>query len=193
MTAPAADGEASARPAPRPRADLLAGAAVASAGIVLLVAALAIPEPPRVSPGMGPELLPTAVSVGLLVCGVLLILASRRSAPTAATGVAPERGDRRGREPDLLDPEGLLDDVGPPVPWRGLAVVAGLTVAYALVFEGLGFPVATALFLMALTTYVERQRWLRNAIFAVVFAVAVYVLFTQVLSVVLPAGLIGRL
>src|SRR5690606_14543111 len=90
--------------APRRRTERLAGAAVALAGVVLLVASLMIPEPARQSPGMGPRVLPTLVSVGLLVAGVLLVMTAGRRADEGLedTILADEdQDDFRA----LLDPE----------------------------------------------------------------------------------------
>ena len=64
--------------------------------------------------------------------------------------------------------------------------------AYIIAFIPLGYLLATFLFLVAMTTYVDRKKLLRNCIFAAVFSPAVYALFTYGLQVQLPApGLLG--
>ena len=180
MTVPAPTATTSARR----RTERLAGAVVAVAGVVLLVASLTIPEPARQSPGMGPRMLPLLVSVGLLVAGVLLVMTASRRADEGLE-------DTILADEDQDDFRALLDPEEPPVPWRGLLVVLGLLVAYALLFFPLGFVLSTTLFLGAVTTYADPRRWVRNWVFAAALAGVVYLLFTRMLAVVLPAGLLG--
>lgn len=166
------------------RAERLAGVVVGLAGVVLLVASFLIPEPARQSPGMGPRVMPTVVSAGLLVCGVLLVLTASRRHDEGIEETLFDDGD----EDEL---EALLDPDEAPVPWRGLLVVLGLMVVFALLFIPLGFILSTMLFLGTVTTWADPRRWLRNWIFAAALPVAVYLLFTQVLAVALPAGVLG--
>lgn len=166
------------------RAERLAGAVVALAGVILLVASVLIPEPARTSPGMGPRVLPTVVSGLLIVCGVLLVLtASRRHDDGIEDMLLDDQAEEKLSA--VLD----LDDA--PVPWRGLVVVLALLVLFAITFIPLGFILSTALFLGLVTTYVDPRRWLRNWIFAIALPVAVYFLFTRLLLVSLPAGVLG--
>lgn len=167
------------------RRDLLAGVAVALGGVVLLVAALLIPEPARASPGLGPRALPVLVSSLLVLSGGLLAVLALRG--REGTGI----------EDDIMPPvmaervDDLIDPDEPAVPWRPLAVVVAMFVAYAVVFIPLGYMLSTALFLFAVTTFVHPAKWLRNGLYAVLFAVLVYYLFTRVLFVQLPSGLLG--
>lgn len=170
--------------ATRRRAERLAGVVVALAGVVLLVASVLIPEPVRESPGMGPRVMPTVVSLGLLVSGVLLVLtAARRHDEGIEETLLDERSEHELAE--LLDPDEA------PVPWRGLVVVLGLLVLFAVAFIPLGFILSTALFLGVVTTWADPGRWVRNWIFAAALPVAVYFLFTELLMVSLPAGVLG--
>jgi putative tricarboxylic transport membrane protein len=59
--------------------------------------------------------------------------------------------------------------------------------AYIVAFIPLGYLLSTFLFLVAMTTYVERRKIARNCIFGAVFSPAVYVLFNYGLQVQLPA------
>lgn len=165
------------------RAERLAGVVVALAGVVLLVASVLIPEPARESPGMGPRVMPTVVSLGLLVSGVLLVLTASRRHDEGIEDMLDDRSEHELTE--LLDPDEA------PVPWRGLAVVLGLLVLFAVAFIPLGFILSTALFLGVVTTWADPRHWLRNWLFAAALPVAVYFLFTEVLVVSLPAGLLG--
>jgi putative tricarboxylic transport membrane protein len=166
------------------RAERLAGVVVVLAGVVLLVATLMIAEPVRESPGMGPRVLPGIVSAGLIVSGLLLVLTAARrhdhGLEEALLGV-----DDETHLMELMDPD------EPPVPWRGLLVVLASLVVYALIFIPVGFLLSTTLFLGGITTYADPRRWLRNWVFAAALAISVYLLFTRVLAVVLPAGVLG--
>ncbi|MFL0459683.1 tripartite tricarboxylate transporter TctB family protein [Kytococcus sedentarius] len=167
------------------RREVLVGLTVLVAGLLLLVAALQIAEPARQSPGFGPRVLPLAVSSGLVICGALLVWGALRGRdPRAGLGddlLGEEDGDRV---------EEVLDWDEPPVPWTGLAVVVGSLVLYAVLFIPLGFIASTLIFLMALTTWIHPGAWLRNLIFAVVVPIGVYFLFTEVLAVKLPSGIL---
>lgn len=96
------------------------------------------------------------------------------------------------------DPSPQLVD-GKPESWSGrLRSGPGLVVvnfvcfaAYLIAFIPLGFLIATTLFLFGMTTLYAPKRWLRNALFAVVFAVTLYFAFKSGLGVFLPPGLLG--
>lgn len=135
--------------------------------------ALRIEEPSGGAPAVGPGTLPTALSVLLIVSGVALAILGLRNAP--ATGTAAEQ---------ILPQE-------PAVPLRKLLVVIGLLVGYAVIFIPLGYMLSTAVYLGLMVTLIDRAAWKRNLIFAVVFAVVVYYGFTELLSVQLPAGILG--
>lgn len=167
------------------RREALTGVCVAAGGLVLLLATFAIEEPPRVSPGLGPSVLPFVVSAGLILCGGLLTLSAARG-----------RGQSPGLEDDVLgedadDLDDLLGDAPTPIAWRNLGVIVALMVGYAFAFVPLGFIASTALFLFAVTTFVDPTRWLRNAIFGAVIGVGVYYLFVEALAVRLPSGILG--
>jgi putative tricarboxylic transport membrane protein len=73
-----------------------------------------------------------------------------------------------------------------------VVVTFGLFAAYIVAFIPLGYLLSTFLFLVAMTTYVERDKLLRNCIYGAVFSPAVFVLFNYGLKVQLPSpGLLG--
>lgn len=167
------------------RRDTLAGLVVTTGGAVLLLLALRIAEPARESPGLGPQVLPLVVSGGLLLCGLLLVISTARGSDhTSGIG-----DDLLGVE-DGDEVEEVLDWDEPPVPWSGLAIVVALLVLYALLYIPVGFIVSTVLFLAALTTWVDPRRWRRNLLFALVLPVTIYFLFTELLAVQLPSGIL---
>lgn len=167
------------------RREARVGLAVAAGGLVLLIAALLIADPVRQSPGLGPKVLPVVISGGLVLCGILLAVAALRGKDVSA-GL----GDDLLGEHDAEEIEEILEMDEPPVPWRNLAVVVLSMIAYAFIYIPLGFILSTATFLMAVTTWIHPARWLRNLIFAIAVPVGVYFLFTEVLSVNLPSGIL---
>jgi len=73
-----------------------------------------------------------------------------------------------------------------------ILIMIGLLAVYALMFQWLGFVIATA----AMTTLVGRLfggAWVRCVIGGVVMSVFFFLLFDKVLDVVLPTGILGDL
>lgn len=167
------------------RADVVSGLIVAPAGLVLLLTALRIEEPARATPGIGPGTLPTALSVLLIVSGVVLAILGLRKRLVGGIEIDVMRSDDAEAVDELVFPE------EPPVPLGRLLMMIGLFIGYALVFIPLGYMLSTALYLGVMVTVIDRGKWKRNLIFAAVFAAVVYYSFTELLSVALPAGILG--
>jgi len=72
---------------------------------------------------------------------------------------------------------------------RVLAAVSVWTLAYYLVFEKAGYITATAIYLLALMAWFNRDRWIANAASAVLFSIFSYVMFLK-LDVRLPQGIL---
>jgi putative tricarboxylic transport membrane protein len=70
-----------------------------------------------------------------------------------------------------------------------IVAVVVWTWLYFLVFERLGYLLATPIFLFALMAYFNRGKWLANALTAVLFVAASYWLF-KVLGVNLARGIL---
>ncbi|MCZ2826105.1 MULTISPECIES: tripartite tricarboxylate transporter TctB family protein [unclassified Modestobacter] len=164
---------------------MIAGLVVAGAGGLLLLSARGIEQASGRVPEVGAATLPTALSVLLVLSGLALALTGmrHRHAPAEHAGTTPD-GEPGGIEALAFPGE-------PPVSWRRLAVVVALFIGYALVFIPLGYMLATALYLSVMVTVIDRPRWRRNLVFAVIFAVVVYYAFTELLNVQLPAGVLG--
>jgi putative tricarboxylic transport membrane protein len=120
---------------------------------------------------LGPKAFPRLLTIGLLITGGVLLLeiVRARKKPAPAAKAAEER----------TDPHVYLVIAGAIV-W---------TFLYFLVFEWLGFMIATSLYLLGLTSYFHRGKWLANVLSSVGFAVGSYFLF-QVLGVNLAPGTI---
>ncbi|MDO5102051.1 MAG: tripartite tricarboxylate transporter TctB family protein [Lautropia sp.] len=73
-----------------------------------------------------------------------------------------------------------------------IALMVVVLVAYAVLFELLGFVLATALMAMLLG-HLFGGSWLKSALGGLVLGIALFLLFDKVLDVVLPTGLLGEL
>lgn len=72
-----------------------------------------------------------------------------------------------------------------------VAVFCGLYFAYALTFERAGFILSTGMFLVLVYVLVLRKSILAAIAYAALVTVPIYWLFDRLLSVSLPAGLLG--
>jgi putative tricarboxylic transport membrane protein len=136
-----------------------------------LAAAFAIPESSFENTPVGPKAVPIAIGVALATASLALAIRGfvwGRSRRDAASG-----------------------DEAPPQDLRKLGVVALMLLGYILIFVPLGYAISTFLFMLAVTTYLDREHWMRNLVYAVVFSVVVYSIFVYVFGVQLPAGVLG--
>ena len=119
---------------------------------------------------LGPKAFPRLLGGGLLIAAGLLFVEMWK-----------DRGARA--------PEGAAAGAED---WDSIWVIAGVSVwtaAYYVVFEQLGYIVATAIYLFALMAWFNRGKWLANALSAVLFSVLSYVMFVK-LDVNLPRGVV---
>lgn len=120
---------------------------------------------------LGPKAFPRMLGVGLLIGAIMLLLEiirGHRNAVQAGVQDAP-KWDRHH--------------------WLVVAV-AGWTAIYILAFEPLGFILATSIYLLVLTAYFNRGRWLMNVLTSVLFAAISYFMFTKLLGVNLAPGIL---
>lgn len=139
--------------------------------VAYLVAAFAIPEPSFENAVVGPAAVPVAIGVALAAASLAL----------AVRGFVWGRSER-----DPASGEGA-----PPQDLRKLGVVALLLLGYILIFVPLGYAISTFLFMLAATMYLDREHWVRNLVYAVVFSAVVYSIFVYVFGVQLPPGILG--
>jgi putative tricarboxylic transport membrane protein len=131
-----------------------------------LIPVLAIGDP------LGPKAFPRLVGVALLIACVFFALEmwrARRKQPTQAAPV---------EEPKF---EGNVVLV--------LVVVAIWTGCYYLVFEPLGYILATTLYLVPLMAWFNRGKWVANVASAIGFVALTYFMFLK-LEVRLPQGVL---
>jgi putative tricarboxylic transport membrane protein len=141
--------------------------------ILAVVYLYAAPKIPVLAIGdpLGPEAFPRLRGLALLIAAGMLALElwrnrdkSKESAPQAPRFEAP-----------------ILLVLGVVVIWTGL---------YFYFFEDLGYILATTFFLLPMTAWFHRGKWLANILSSVLFAVGTYFLFLE-LEVRLPPGLLA--
>jgi putative tricarboxylic transport membrane protein len=78
------------------------------------------------------------------------------------------------------------------VPWRPTALCAAAVLVYALLFQWLGFPLATALMAVPVGMAFGGS-WKQALTGGAALGLVLYLLFDKLLDVVLPAGLLATL
>lgn len=149
-------------------------------GVVLIVSALTIARGGGYQL-IGPATIPLVVAVGLTVLAGVFVLRT--------TLVPDQELAQKAAEEEAA------------THWRTVGLAAIALVAYALALDGfevgplevpgLGYVVATGLFLPAAAWILGSRSPIRDVIAGFGIAVAVYIGFTEFLGVRLPAGLLG--
>ena len=119
---------------------------------------------------LGPKAFPRILGVGLLISAAMLLAEILRDRKKAQTEPAPAwRWE--------------------PHQWVVVAISVW-TAIYILVFEHLGFMISSAIYLLVLTAYFNRGRWLMNVLTSVLFSGIGYFAFTKLLGVNLAPGIL---
>ena len=121
---------------------------------------------------LGPKAFPRLLGVALIVPAVILLFEMIRGRKTAPPSDVPSRG---------------------PTDSGSYLIVGGVTVwtfLYFLVFEPLGYIIATSIYLIALTSFFHKGKWLANVLTSIGFAFGSYVMFVKVLGVNLAPGIL---
>ena len=121
---------------------------------------------------LGPKAFPRLLGIGLLITAAMLFFEMRSTArqPRPAA-TQPHDGDRSH-----------LWIIGGVTAW---------TAVYFAVFEPLGYVISTAVYLVGLTAYFHRGKWVANVLTSVLFAIGTYLLFVKVLGVTLAKGVLN--
>lgn len=134
-------------------------------GVGYLLAALQIRESTTYS-AVGPRFFPNVLGSGIVLSGVWLFLA-----PGAPGGEdAPQHQ---------------------PLVWRNIGLMGGIVILYIFLFKPLGYILSTGLVMIAGSLLLsEERRPLRDLLVSIGLAVTVYFVFTRLLNINLPEGLI---
>lgn len=120
----------------------------------------------------GPRAFPLLVSATVIVSGLLLLVQDHR------------RADRRPL------PRGFGAS---RAEWLriGLTMVAGI--AYGLALDWLGYPIATFLFMLVVSSAINVRRHVENLVLSAGFAAVTFVAFGVLLKLSIPRGVLGSL
>lgn len=158
-------------PAPAPARPAATWAQLAFAAVVLLLGVLVLVEGLSVRGDLGPQgprFFPTALGVLWLVLGVCYLVSRLRTVLGGAVDESTER----------------LAHV------QRLAVLAVLLVAYVYVLYPLGYVLSTFLFFVGATAALGSTHHRRDVVVGVLLSVAVYLLFSRMLGISLPPGVL---
>ena len=162
-------------PKPASSARALLGLRIAALTVIIL-GGIILTRVPQIGTGagfivIGPGIFPTVVGVGFLVLGLLFLL---------RTTFLPDK--------DLLS-EVTAEEA--TTDWSTTALTLLSLVAYASLLHPLGYTLATALFFPVVGRILGSTHLWRNIIIGLVLGLAIYLIFTRVLGVRLPAGLLA--
>ena len=114
--------------------------------------------------------------------------ARRAPAADSAPPAADSRPDAAQREAREAPADGA---VPPAADWRAAAPSVLLFLAYILLLEPLGYLPATTAFIALEARLLGSRRWRRDLFAAVIVAATVYAVFSLLLGLRLPPGLLG--
>jgi putative tricarboxylic transport membrane protein len=148
----------------------IAGIAAVVLGAVYSWLAWRLPRAPVGNP-VGPLIFPLIVGYGMILLGAGLVvqelLRQRKAGPAGGGAGVRLALTRYGRY---------------------IAIVTGFCLLYAFLFERAGYVLSTFLFLEAtLLLFNGRRKWKMTLVVSIGFSVGVYVLFSRVLGIPLPA------
>ena len=197
------------------RTDLVTGGAIAVIGAVYYIATFSIEETANI---VTPRTFPAIVGIALIVLGLFLagqaVYRARKAALAEAgpgnhingTGAgngavasAGESAASAGESAASTGESAVSDETAggpsleaPPEPAaRKVVFQFALFFVYLAILIPVGFLLSTVAFLMGVTSIYSPQKWIRNLIFSIGFALVVYVAFVYGLAVYLPIGILG--
>jgi putative tricarboxylic transport membrane protein len=127
---------------------------------------------------LGPKAFPRLLVIALVITAIILLLEILRKPKTAPAAAAAAAAGAAAADPR---------ERGAKLVVAGAAI---WTLLYFLVFETLGFVVATTIYLLVLMAYFNRGKWVANVLTAVLFSLGSYLMFTQLLGVTLARGIL---
>ncbi|HNV19149.1 MAG TPA: tripartite tricarboxylate transporter TctB family protein [Rectinema sp.] len=138
-------------------------------GLVYSITALRLPQM-AMGDRLGPKIFPYFVGIVTIITGIAMILQDRN----------PEK---RSKKVDF----GFKEHKNVWIK-IGLLTIAGIV--FGLVIDGLGYMIATALFMFFVSMLINRGKLVQNIVIAVLFSVVTYFVFGVALKLSLPRGII---
>ena len=169
MGQPKAHGELSGSvSAPRHTGQILVAAGVLAFGAALAYGSTLLPEATGYAK-VGPRLMPTIVSGGLILLGLVLL---KEALYGGFSGVDESEA------------------AASPTDWRAIGWISAAIIANGILMVPVGFVLSgTLLFVLAARGF-GNKAWLKNAIIGLVIAVVTYAFFNYGLGLGLPRGIL---
>ena len=170
------------------------GAGLLAIGGGYLAAAFLISEPEGGYAAVGPRVFPIAIGVALVAVALWTAFQAYGAggAPSSSAAKAPAAPASDVPASDAPASDTPASDADPPAAdWRAAAPSALLFLAYIALLEPLGYLLATTAFIALEARLLGSRRWGRDVLAALAVAVSVYALFSLLLGLRLPAGLLG--
>jgi len=138
-------------------------------GLVYSITALRLPQM-AMGDRLGPKIFPYFVGIVTIITGIAMILQDRNP-------------KKRSKKVDF----GFKEHKNVWIK-IGLLTIAGIV--FGLVIDGLGYMIATALFMFFVSMLINRGKLVQNIVIAVLFSVVTYFVFGVALKLSLPRGII---
>lgn len=152
--------------------DTLTGIIAVLAGGIYTATALMLPEM-RMGDKLGPKIFPLVIGTASVLAGLALIL-----------------GDRKPGKQSKKTDFGFVEHKDL---WLKILLTTVVGIVYGLVMDKLGFLIPTTLFMLFITTLINKGRLVQNAVLSAVFAVITYGVFAVALKLSLPRGFLESL
>lgn len=140
--------------------DRFLGATAIAVAMVMLVFGYGLQAPFAYEP-VGPRAFPLIAAGMIALCGIILVLKPGKADETVHAGSG-----------------------------KAIIALSAALLGYALLFQPLGFVIATTIFMVPIAM-IFGARWWQGGLAGVILAVSSYLLFDRVLEVVLPTGPLG--
>jgi len=136
-------------------------------GVMYALMAYMLPDATIGNP-MEPKLFPLMLGIGVIICGVLLLVSESKKKSTT-------------KETKEVKSKGLSHDS------KLIIYTCAVAFIYALLFERIGYVLSTIAFMNAMLFVLNgKENWKTNVIVSVAFSIGVYVIFLKLLAIPLP-------
>ena len=145
------------------------GAGLFAIGALYLAAAFLISEPEGGYAAVGPRAFPIGIGIALVAVSLWIFFRGNEVAGASATHAPPAA----------------------PADWRAAAPSVLLFLAYIVLLEPVGYLLTTTAFVALAARLLGSRRWGRDLLASLVVAATVHALFSLLLGLRLPPGLLG--
>jgi putative tricarboxylic transport membrane protein len=139
-------------------------------GIIVLIDTKNMLVPPG-SGSVGPQVFPTIIGSFIIIVSIALAVEVLRG----------NYGQPEGTE---------FGEIHSKTDWKTLGMVSGSILTYPFLIESAGFVVASTVVFFGVGFAYGARKLLKNFLIALIFALVVYLSFTKLLNVNLPAGIL---